>query len=87
MIFLEKTHSPIGRVVMSNATSSLRFRLAVLLGALGFVVLPLVAQGDPPECYTECHDIAMGIEDDQDGPMWEVANFVFLNCIEEECEN
>ena len=72
---------------MSDVTSSLRVRLAVMIAALGFAVLPLVAQGDPPDCYTECHDLAMTIEDDQDGPMWPVANHVFLRCIEEECEN
>ena len=72
---------------MSNVTSSLRFRVAVMLGALGFAVLPLVAQGDPPQCYTDCHEMAMGIEDDQDGPMWQVANYVFHRCLEEECEN
>lgn len=31
--------------------------------------------------------MAMGIEDDQDGPMWQVANYVFHRCLEEECEN
>lgn len=65
--------------------ASLRVRLAVMVGALGFAVLPLVAQGDPPQCYTDCHDLAMEIEDEQDGPMWEVANYVFLRCIDEEC--